>query len=103
MTSAEAEALDRSADEAAALLKVLSNPSRLRLLCALAGRPRCVGELEQMLGSRQSYVSGQLALLRDEGLVAFEREGRQVRYRLADPRVVLILERLKEVYCPVLN
>lgn len=95
--------MDRSADEAAALLKVLSNPSRLRLLCALAGEPRCVGELERMLGSRQSYVSGQLALLRDEGLVACSREGRQVRYRLADERVMLLLERLKDVYCPHLG
>jgi ArsR family transcriptional regulator len=82
-------------------MKVLSNPARLRILCALLPGERCVGELEEMLGASQSYVSGQLARMRSEGLVSCDREGRTIRYRLADPRVGPILERLYEVFCPV--
>ena len=52
--------MDVAADEAAALLKALSNPKRLRLLCALVPGPKSVGELEETLGASQSYVSGQL-------------------------------------------
>ncbi|KAA9005769.1 winged helix-turn-helix transcriptional regulator [Histidinibacterium aquaticum] len=89
----------RNADEAATLLRALSNPARLRLLCALVPRERSVGELEDVLGASQSYVSGQLARLRSEGLVTTEREGRVIRYRLSDPRVTPVLERLYEVFC----
>ena len=96
-----AEAMDKAADEAAEVMKVLSNPARLRILCALLPGERCVGELEEMLGASQSYVSGQLARMRSEGLVSCDREGRTIRYRLADPRVGPILERLYEVFCPV--
>ena len=96
-----AEAMDKAADEAAEVMKVLSNPARLRILCALLPGERCVGELEEMLGASQSYVSGQLARMRSEGLVSGDREGRTIRYRLADPRVGPILERLYEVFCPV--
>lgn len=92
--------MDAAATEAAELLKSLSNPSRLRLLCALVPQERSVGELVTLLGASQSYVSGQLLRLRNEGVVSCERDGRIIRYRLSDPRVRPILERLYEVFCP---
>lgn len=92
--------MEHAADEAADVLKALSNPARLRLLCALVPEDRTVGELEKILQASQPYVSGQLLRLRNEGLVACERDGRIMRYRLADPRVRPILERLYEVFCP---
>lgn len=94
------EVIAGAADEAASLLKALSNPARLRLMCALVPGQRSVGELEEVLGASQSYVSGQLARLRSEGFVEAERDGRVIRYGLADPRVVPVLERLYEVFCP---
>lgn len=98
-TVIDAAALDRAADEAAAMLKILANPARLRLLCALLPGERCVGDLEEALGASQSYVSGQLARMRAEGLVACDRDGRTIRYRLNDPRLAPVLERLYDVFC----
>ncbi len=92
--------MDAAATQASEMLKSLSNPARLRLLCALVTADRTVGELVALLGERQAYVSGQLLRLRGEGLVACDRQGREMRYRLADPRVRPILERLYEVFCP---
>ncbi|WP_106744698.1 ArsR/SmtB family transcription factor [Yoonia maritima] len=92
--------MEAAAAEAAELLKALSNPGRLRILCALVPGELTVGELETMLGASQSYVSGQLLRLRNEGLVACEREGRSMRYRLSDPRVRPVLERIYEIFCP---
>ena len=94
------EALDAAAEEAAGVMKALSNPGRLRILCALVPGEKSVGELEEALGASQSYVSGQLLRLRGDGLVECERDGRMVRYRLSDPRVRPVLERLYEVFCP---
>lgn len=99
MHAIDPAALDRAADEAAEMLKVLANPARLRILCALLPGERCVGDLEQALGASQSYVSGQLARMRAEGLVACDRDGRTIRYRLHDPRLAPVLERLYEVFC----
>jgi len=88
-----------AADEAAAMLKALSNPSRLMLLCQLVEREKSVGELEAALDLSQAYVSQQLARLRAEGLVAATREGRIVRYRLADSRVAPVIQTLYDQYC----
>lgn len=93
------EQMAAAAEQAASILRALSNPSRLRLLCALVGVDRTVGELEQVLGAPQAYVSGQLARLRSEGLVEATREGRQIRYSLSDPRVTPILESIYSVFC----
>ena len=94
------DVMDAAAADAAELMKALSNPGRLRILCALVPGDITVGELENRLGASQSYVSGQLLRLRNEGLVTCEREGRSMRYRLSDPRVRPILERIYEVFCP---
>ena len=82
------------------MLRALSNPSRLLLLCQLVDGERSVTELETALGLPQAYVSQQLARLRSEGLVAARREGRMVRYSLADGRIAPVIHTLYEQYCP---
>ncbi|MEJ8560012.1 metalloregulator ArsR/SmtB family transcription factor [Yoonia sp. GPGPB17] len=99
-TTFAADPMDAAANDAADLLKSLSNPGRLRILCALVPGDMTVGELEVALGASQSYVSGQLLRLRNEGLVACERNGRSMHYRLEDPRVRPLLERIYELFCP---
>ena len=88
-----------AAEEAAGVLRALSNPSRLLILCQLVEAERTVGEIEVLLGLGQAYVSQQLARLREEGLVAATREGRQMRYRLSDQRVAPVIGTLYEQFC----
>ncbi len=92
-------AMAAAAEEAANCLKALSNPSRLLLLCQLVPGEKSVGELEQALDLGQAYVSQQLARLRSEGLVRAERDGRVVRYSVADPRIMPVLKVLYEQFC----
>lgn len=102
MTEAQAISnakIAQAADDAARMLKTLSNPARLRLLCALVERDCSVSELEEIVQESQSYVSGQLAKLRAEGLVENERNGRQILYRLSDDRLIPVLHCLYEVFC----
>ena len=89
-----------AAEEAAGVMRALSNPSRLLLLCQLVEGPKSVGALEEALDMGQAYVSQQLARLRAEGLVAATREGRNVSYRLADTRVTPVLATLYDQFCP---
>jgi len=70
---------------ASALFRVLGDPARLRLLRALAADRFNVTELTGILGLAQSGVSRHLGLLKDAGLVAEDRDGIYVYYRLARP------------------
>ncbi len=88
-----------AASAACTMLKVLSNEDRLLILCQLINGPSNVGELEASLGIRQPTLSQQLTVLRDEGLVATERNGKYIIYSLASPEVVRIMETLYSIYC----
>ncbi len=66
-----------------ALFRVLGDPARLRLLRALAVDRFNVSELTGILGLAQSGVSRHLGLLKDAGLVAEDRDGVYVYYRLS--------------------
>ncbi len=64
------------------LLKLLAEPSRLRLLCILKSDSHCVCDLEDHLPMSQSLISHHLSDLKQAGIVDDEKVGRQVRYSL---------------------
>lgn len=73
--------------EASALLKAVADPTRLRILSALAQTELCVCDLSAVVGISESAVSHQLRLLRDGRLVAFRKQGRVAYYSLLDSHV----------------
>ena len=73
----------------AEILKTLASPRRLNILHELARGPMEVGRLAEAIGASQPSVSQHLAVLRTAGIVEAERDGREVRYRLADPDVLI--------------
>ena len=90
------------AQQMAELFGVLADPSRLRLLSALAAAQElCVCDLSAALKMSESAVSHQLRLLRNMRLVSYRKEGRNVYYGLADSHIVdlyrSVAEHLDEV------
>jgi ArsR family transcriptional regulator, cadmium/lead-responsive transcriptional repressor len=75
----------------------LADGTRRRILLRLLDNPAYPAELAELLGSSRAGISNHLACLRGCGLVGATREGRQVRYELADPRLAAALRQLTEV------
>jgi DNA-binding transcriptional ArsR family regulator len=86
--------------KAAELLRSLSHPQRLLVLCALGGQEKSVAQLREELGIEQVPMSQQLMRLRADGLVESRREGTTVHYRIARPEVLIVVEAVHEAYCP---
>lgn len=91
--------LRESADAACRLMKVLSNPDRLLLLCQLSQGEKRVGELEALVGIAQPTLSQQLGVLRDEGLVSTRREGKNIYYCIDSPQALAVMGVLYAQYC----
>jgi DNA-binding transcriptional ArsR family regulator len=85
----DSQAMDEITILQAEVLKTLASPRRIEILHALATGPIEVGRLAKSLGASQPNVSQHLAVLRGAGIVEAERDGREVRYRLADPDVMV--------------
>ena len=91
--------MKESAGNACRLMKVLSNPDRLMLLCQLSQGEKRVGELEEILGIVQPTLSQQLTVLRDETLVVTRREGKNIYYQIASPQAMAVMEVLFQQFC----
>ena len=76
--------------------KLLGDPTRLRILFAIEREPLCVCDIAETLGMTKSAVSHQLKMLRQNDLVRFEREGKNVIYSLADDHVRDIIDKATE-------
>lgn len=92
--------MQQAAGQASQLLKALSHPDRLLLLCQLSQGEYCVSELEELVGLGQPSLSQQLGVLRQEGLVDTRRAGKQIYYRIASDDALAILQVLYERFCP---
>jgi len=90
------ETLDRWR-RTAQVLKALGHPSRLLFVDHLAQGECCVCELTALVGADVSTVSRHLAVLREAGIVADERRGSQVFYRIAAPGALGLLRGADEV------
>lgn len=91
--------MQAAAADACALLKVLANPDRLLLMCRLSQGELPVGELEEQLGIRQPTLSQQLGVLRENGLVATRRDGKNIYYAVASARALAVMSVLYEQFC----
>lgn len=72
--------------------KALGHPARLAILDALRGGEQCVCHLESALGMRQAYISQQLAVLKEAGLVQDRRDGWNIYYRVIRPDIFTLIE-----------
>ncbi|MDA1301973.1 MAG: metalloregulator ArsR/SmtB family transcription factor [Proteobacteria bacterium] len=95
----DVEAMSAHADEAASLLRALSNKSRLMILCLLSERECSVGELLKQVPLGQSALSQHLAVLRRDGLVGTRRQSQTIFYSLADPKAREVIRLLHQMYC----
>lgn len=91
------ERLQENAESAADLLRLLANPHRLQVLCALRAGEASVGEMAGHFGLSQSALSQHLAKMRADRIVATRREGQSIFYRIADPDVLVLVGALAQV------
>jgi ArsR family transcriptional regulator len=74
------------------ICQALGDPTRIRILYALAERPHYVNELSELLNLPQPTVSRHLQVLRDRQLVITERQNQVIYYRVRDNRIIQALD-----------
>jgi DNA-binding transcriptional ArsR family regulator len=81
----------------AQLFKLLTHPVRLAILDILRDGEHCVCHMEAYLGYRQAYISQQVAVLREAGLILDRRDGWNIYYRVIDSRVYSVLDTIQQM------
>jgi ArsR family transcriptional regulator len=81
----------------AEICKTLTNPKRIEILSVLKTDERTVTELVNALGASKANVSQHLAVMRHKGILTTRREGVNIYYRVANPKVIEACSLMKEV------
>lgn len=81
-------------EEIATFFSILAHPKRLQILDLLRRGEACVCHIQAALNLPQPYISQQLKIMRDAGIISSRREGLFVYYNIADARVNHLLAEL---------
>jgi DNA-binding transcriptional ArsR family regulator len=93
------ESMQHNVKEVSDLLKIMSHPERLMVLCQLTKGEVGAGQLQQSSSLSQSAFSQHLSVLRKHGLVVVRKESQQVYYSLADHRSSQVIASLETIFC----
>ena len=91
--------LEEKVGAVSALLKSISHPSRLKILCLLQDQELSVGELQAVLKTTNANISQHLTKLRNQGIVKSRKDANFIYNRIADDRVVQLIDTLQDLYC----
>ncbi|WP_139974648.1 sulfite-sensing transcriptional repressor BigR [Ochrobactrum sp. CGA5] len=91
--------LSLRAGEVADLLKTLSHPARLMIVCSLVKSEYSVGELEEKIEVHQPHLSQHLTVLRNSGIVETRRDGKKIFYRLTEDKAAQLVAALYDIFC----
>ena len=80
------------------LYKSLMHPARLAILDLLREGEACVCHMEATFKFRQAYISQQLMVLKEAGLVEVRRDGLNIYYRVIRPEIFGVMDAMRETY-----
>lgn len=87
--------------ELALLLKSISHPIRLQILCLLQNQELSVGELREGMATSGANISQHLNIMRHQGLIASRREANFIYNRIADQRISELMQTMKQLFCSI--
>jgi ArsR family transcriptional regulator len=91
--------LEEKVDEVSSLLKSISHPSRLKILCLLQDQELSVGDLQAELKTTNANISQHLTILRHQGVVVSRKEANFIYNKIADDRVIQLIDTLQDLFC----
>jgi ArsR family transcriptional regulator len=82
-------------------LKAMAHPLRLKILCILGGSSSeiSVQDIVEQVGTSQSNISQHLSILRDKGILASRKDANKVYYRVADPKILQLIDAMRAAFC----
>lgn len=83
----------------AALLKTMSHPIRLKILCLLQEKEMTVGELREEVKTTNANVSQHLAILRNHGILSARKDANFIYNKIEDPRILDLIGNMRRLFC----
>ena len=91
---------DEQIQAVAKILKSMSHPIRLKILCLLQDRELSVGDIRNEVETTNANVSQHLNILRNQGIIDFRKDSNFIYNRITDKRILELIMRMQQLFCP---
>ena len=81
------------------LLKSISHPIRLKILCLLENNEMTVGEIRNAVQTTHANISQHLTILRNQGIIDSRKDSNFIYNRIADERVIELIKAMRTLFC----
>lgn len=88
-------------NDLALLMKSISHPIRLQILCLLQNSELSVGELRKGMQTSGANISQHLNIMRHQGIIASRKEANFIYNRIADQRIIALMKTMKQLFCSI--
>ena len=93
--------MDSQIDDLAVLLKSISHPIRLKILCLLQDKELTVSEIREEVATSGANISQHLNIMRNQGIIASRKEANFIYNRIADERIIELMKTMKQLFCAI--
>jgi ArsR family transcriptional regulator len=90
---------DEDVKDVAALLKTMSHPIRLKILCLLQEKEMAVGDIREEVKTTNANVSQHLSILRNQGIVSSRKDANFIYNKIEDDRVLELIAKMRDLFC----
>lgn len=90
---------DKHVQEIAKLLKTMSHPIRLKILCLLQDKEMTVGDIHKEVQTTNANVSQHLSILRNQGIISFRKDANFIYNRISEDRVMELIKHMRDLFC----
>ena len=91
--------LEYKVEEVSGLLKSISHPSRLMILCLLRDGEMTVGDIQARFETSTANISQHLTILRNQGIVGTRKEANFIYNFIADQRLLELMNTMQKLFC----
>ena len=86
-------------EDLAMLLKSISHPIRLKILCLLQDQELSVSEIRESVETSGANITQHLNILRNQGVIDFRKDANFIYNRIADERIISLMQSLQQIFC----
>lgn len=94
------ELKDEQIEVISKLLKSMSHPIRLKILCLLQEHEMSVGDIREQVKTTNANVSQHLNILRSQGIIDFRKDANFIYNRITDQRILELIQKMRNLFCP---
>ena len=93
--------MDNEVNNLALLLKSISHPIRLKILCLLQERELSVSEIREEVETSGANISQHLNIMRNQGIIGSRKEANFIYNSIADERVMELMRTMRRLFCSI--